>query len=409
MGEDRLAALAECRPWAMSDDELVAAFDLAHTVRVEAGAVSVRLLREIDARKTGSRYSASSAAAWYRNRHRISIRNAHGLVRLAKRIEAAPDVVGEAVATGAVNLDQADAVTRAVFRIPPEVGVDIREQAATKLVELCAELDPDQLKQVGDRILALVAPDIAEELDRKAMEREEAQAQRERYFTLTPDGVGVRLSGRLTPEGAAYVRAAIDPLCAPVAGDERSPEQRRADALVDVCKLALATTRLPRNGGDRPQVMLGLDFDTVKQQLTAGRLGTGERVTPQTARRMACDARICPVVFDGPGQPLDLGRNRRLVTGPLRTALIARDRGCAFPQCGRDPRWAEGHHVRHWGYGGPTCLENLVLLCSYHHAEIHKADNWKVFIAADGLPTFIPPAHVDPERKPVRNKYHRRQ
>jgi hypothetical protein len=68
------------------------------------------------------------------------------------------------------------------------------------------------------------------------------------------------------------VRAAIDPLCAPVAGDDRSPEQRRADALVDVCKLALATTRLPRNGGDRPQVMLGLNVDTVTQQLTAGRL-----------------------------------------------------------------------------------------------------------------------------------------
>jgi hypothetical protein len=54
-------------------------------------------------------------------------------------------------------------------------------------------------------------------------------------------------------------------------------------------------------------------------------------------------------------------------------------------------------------------VDNLVLLCSYHHAAIHEADNWTVVIAADGLPSFIPPTHVDPEQKPVRNKYHRRQ
>jgi hypothetical protein len=73
------------------------------------------------------------------------------------------------------------------------------------------------------------------------------------------------LSGRLTPEGAAIVRAAIDPLSAPTSQDHRSPEQRRADALVDVCRLALATTKLPRNGGDRSQIHLGVDFDVVNR------------------------------------------------------------------------------------------------------------------------------------------------
>jgi hypothetical protein len=135
------------------------------------------------------------------------------------------------------------------------------------------------LKLVGARILSLVAPEVADELDRRAMEREEAQALRERFFTLTPDGVGVRLSGRLTPEGAAVLRAAIDPLCTPTSHDGRSAEQRRADALVDVCRLALATTDLPENGGDRPQVVVGLDFDILEQGLTAGTLGNGDRIT----------------------------------------------------------------------------------------------------------------------------------
>jgi hypothetical protein len=115
------------------------------------------------------------------------------------------------------------------------------------------------------------------------------------------------------------------------------------------------------------------------------------------------------MVFAGPSQPLDLGRFRRLITGALRRALVARDRGCAFPGCDRDARWTDAHHVRHWSHGGPTALDNLLLLCSFHHTEIHEAGTWTVFVDTDGLPTFIPPRHVDPEQKPQRNKYHRRQ
>jgi hypothetical protein len=130
MGEDRLAVLSAMRPRALSDAELVAAVDLAHALRIEADAVSLRLLREFDARNAAAAAGASSAAVWCRNRHLVSIRSAHRLIRLAKRVDAAPAVVGEAVADGRVNLDQADVLTRAVARIPGEVGVDIREQAA---------------------------------------------------------------------------------------------------------------------------------------------------------------------------------------------------------------------------------------------------------------------------------------
>jgi hypothetical protein len=331
------------------------------------------------------------------------------LVRLAKRIDAAPSIVGEGVASGAVNLDQADVLTRALFRIPASVGVDVREQAAAKLVELCAELDPELLRQVGDRILSLVAPEVADELDRKAAERAEAQARRERFFMMVSDGVGYRLSGRLTPEGAAIVRAAMDPLTTPTSGDDRSPEQRRADAVVDVCRLALAATKLPANGGARAQVRVGMDFDTVRQQLTGGRLDNGDPVTAEQARRMACDAGIAPVMFNTHGIPLDIGRERRSITGPMRKALVARDRGCGFPGCDRDARWTDGHHMIHWSAGGATSVDNAVLVCSFHHGELHKPDNWTVFLDVDGLPTFIPPKHVDPLQRPQRNKYHRRQ
>jgi hypothetical protein len=392
----------------MSGDELVAALDEAHALRLEVEAVALRLIRQIEKEKTAAA-SASSAAVWYRNRHRISIRSAHRWVKVAKRIDAAPDVVGVGVASGAVNLDQADVVTWALARIPGEVGVDIREQAAAEMVRLCAELDPEQLRLVGVRILAYVAPEVADELDRKAAERAEAQALRERYFTMTPDGVGVKLRGRLTPEGAAIVQAAIDPLCSPVTGDDRSAEQCRADALVDVCRLVLATTELPDNGGDRPQVFVGVDFDVMRRELGLGTLPNGGRVPPETVRRMACAAGLIPVTLNSRGQPLDIGRQTRIVPASIRRALLIRDRGCAFPGCDRDARWADAHHIKHWSHGGPTSLENLVLLCTYHHGEIHKPGGWTVFVETDGYPTFVAPTYLDPLQRPRRSNYHRRE
>jgi hypothetical protein len=126
-------------------------------------------------------------------------------------------------------------------------------------------------------------------------------------------------------------------------------------------------------------------------------------------RILCCDAMLLPAVLGAAGQPLDLGRERRLFTGPIRRALVLRDGGCAFPQCDRPPRWCAGHHVVGWHEGGTTCLANAVLLCGFHHREIHKPHGWTVHIAPDGFPTFIPPPWIDPDRKPQRNRYHRRE
>jgi hypothetical protein len=106
--------------------------------------------------------------------------------------------------------------------------------------------------------------------------------------------------------------------------------------------------------------------------------------------------------------PLDVGRSRRLITGSLRRALVARDRGCAFPGCDRPARWTEGHHIVSWQSGGVTSLANSVLLCRRHHRAVHH-QGWQVRIAGDRRPEFIPPAWIDPARIPRRNVYHRRE
>ena len=188
----------------------------------------------------------------------------------------------------------------------------------------------------------------------------------------------------------------------------RSPAQRRADALVEVCRLVLACDRLPDNGGSRPQLAVTVNFDVLRQQLGVATLDTGEVLSPTAVRRLACDAMIIPAVFATTGEVLDLGRRRRLFTGPIRQALILRDRGCAFPGCDRPPRWTDGHHIISWLDGGDTDLSNGVLLCEHHHRLIHHSP-WQVRIRTDGMPEFIPPTYVDPLQRPQRNLYHQQQ
>lgn len=136
-------------------------------------------------------------------------------------------------------------------------------------------------------------------------------------------------------------------------------------------------------------------------------LHSGQRLTAGQVRRLACDAQVLPAVLGGEGQVLDVGQSRRLINGPLRRALVLRDGGCAFPGCDRPARWCHGDHIRSWVDGGPTALDNAVLLCGRHHRLVHAGD-WVVRLGHDSRPEFVPPAYVDPHRRPRRNSYHRR-
>src|SRR5439155_18578470 len=217
-----------------------------------------------------------------------------------------------------------------------------------------------------------------------------------------------RLTGWLPAPAAAAVNAALDPLCKPNPLDPSTATQRRADALAEICRFALNYGKLPDNGGDRPQVVVTLNFDLLRQQLAAATLEDGTRLSATEARLVACDAGIIPAVLGGKGQVLDVGRERRTFTGSLRRALVLRDGGCAFPGCDRPAPWTDGHHTTPWSAGGSTRLDGGVLLCRRHHRVIHRGE-WEVRInPADGLPEFLPPSYLDSERKPLRNHYHRR-
>jgi hypothetical protein len=125
-------------------------------------------------------------------------------------------------------------------------------------------------------------------------------------------------------------------------------------------------------------------------------------ISSGTLGRFLCDAVLQAVVLDDAGAVLNLGRRVRSATRAQRTALTARDRGCCIPGCPAAPSMCEPHHVKEWSRGGLTDLQNLALLCSTHHTAVH-AEHWQLKMLG-GVPWAIPPAWLDPSRRPIRRR-----
>ncbi|WP_125611010.1 HNH endonuclease signature motif containing protein [Specibacter cremeus] len=158
----------------------------------------------------------------------------------------------------------------------------------------------------------------------------------------------------------------------PALRDGRTRAQHLLHQLLDCVTLAAATDTLPDNGGLRPQLHVTLHYEDLKNGLGTAHLPFTGDVPARLLRQAACDADLIPLVLGSTGAVLDEGRRHRLVTPAIRRALIARDGGCAFPDCERPPHWTEAHHVKHWSHGGPTSVANCVLLCGYHHHLLHR-------------------------------------
>ena len=70
-----------------------------------------------------------------------------------------------------------------------------------------------------------------------------------------------------------------------------------------------------------------------------------------------------------------------------------RDKECRFPGCGAKA-YTEAHHVKFWSHGGRTKLENLLLICSFHHTLVHEL-RWRVTRSRDGTVTWFRPGGAE--------------
>ncbi|MEV1113584.1 DUF222 domain-containing protein [Actinosynnema sp. NPDC049800] len=267
------------------------------------------------------------------------------------------------------------------------------------LVEAARSVEPQAVRRLADRIRDRIDQEAADEWDEPAAEPADTLHVR--------DLPGGRLEfwGELSAETGARFTAMLEPLAAPRPDGPKDRAHRWGEAFGDLVSLASRSGDLPSEAGERPHISVTLDFETLRRGAGHAVLDGDHFLSASQARRIACDAKVIPVVLGAGSEVLDLGRTKRTVSVAQRKALHARDRGCAFPGCGRPPKWCDAHHVRHWADGGDTDLANMVLLCRAHHSLVHHS-RWRITMTG-GVPAFIPPRHVDPARLPRQNLLHR--
>ena len=242
------------------------------------------------------------------------------------------------------------------------------------------------------------------------------QTKRKVTWHERDDGM-VEVRARLPKDEAAVLLTAIDaakdqfgpPSKADPCSEQPEPAPgvgtySNADALVAVARGFLNTAAQDRSGEDRTLVVVHVSADNLVREGADVPAGTSQpaaavchiagagSVEPATAQRLACDNRLLGAVIDKHGPVLALGRTRRLVSKAQRRALLMRDQMCRYPGC-HSTRHLKAHHLVPWILGGRTDLNNLILLCQWHHTAVHEGgvsitqgpDGW-VFTKPDGQP-----------------------
>lgn len=306
------------------------------------------LVAEFDLRKGWTGWGLTSCAHWLAWSCSVSPQAAREYLRVARTLGDLP-LISAAFAAGQLSYSKVKAITRVAGTIPEQTLLD---QA---LAHTAAQLD---------RVVrAFRRTDSADPHRRPE--------QSARWF-YDDDGTFV-ITARLCAAEGAVVLAALQ-----MAEESLEPGSTAPDAVVAMADIALAAGPVDSSGDDRHLVVLHVDADTAADATPGtdqGRchLEDGPGLDRPAAERLMCDAAVVAASLgpDGTGEPLRLGRKTRKISPALRRALRIRDNGCQHPGCTRR-RFLEAHHVVHWKDGGPTDLSNLLLLCRFHHMQIHE-------------------------------------
>ncbi len=337
----------------------------------------LRRLAEIERRGLHERDGFLSAAAWLVSRFKVAWGAAREHVRIARALDHMPRT-RRALEEGEVSMS----AIRVLVAVR-DASADAFERCEPQLVEAARIHSVSDLQRVAA-------------FWREAVEREQAldgedrlRARRRLHASVSLLGM-VRVDGDLDPETGesllTALRAVLDAEARSGAADDRTPAQRRADALGEICRQWLDLAERPAVAGERPHVTVTVDADTLASRRGAGELDHAGPVDVDAVRALACEASVMRVVMSGRAEPLDVGRRTPVVPPSMRRAVIVRDRRCRFPGCDRPHTWCDAHHVVHWADGGPTALANLLLLCRRHHRMVH----WGRFLLelSNGRPVF---------------------
>jgi hypothetical protein len=326
-------------------------------------------IRRFDAIEGWFAQGAMSCAHWLTWRIGLDRGAAREKVRVARALGALPRI-DAAFAAGRLSYAKVRAVTRVANAENEERLLEVALAATgAQLEQICrglrsatrSESEAAQDRYVRARVLGngLVKLEIVVTADESTLIIDAIEQVR-KALTPSPPATATLTDPTTTETGLKPVTA---------------PRPSAVDALLHLVSNAQndGSSAGPSVSGTKAEIVIHVDRDLTESDGTlSARLEDGTHVSAETLRRVCCDGGIVPAAVDDQGALLDVGRRTRAIPSAIRRALWIRDQGCRFPGC-MNQRYVHGHHIKHWLHGGPTSLDNLVLLCAWHHRLLHEA------------------------------------
>lgn len=368
-------------------------------------AVSARLLAQVEADGLWATAGGRSVTDWLAVSAGLPHHQARDRVTLARALRDHLPATAAAVLAGDVPVAQAQTLARHAVTTETRraaLAAPALECGEEFLLAHAAQQTADGFRTVVRRWAAAADPEADERGYRESSDRE--------FLVLAPTTGGVHVAGFLTTEHGATVGTALQAVTTPPApDDDRTAQQRRSSALVEVARLVLDHGLAGTGSSVRPHLNVVVDFETLRRTVGEGSLGgvagrragrgrgAGPRVRlapvadverfavaeivgagpipASVLARLACDGEVSRIVFGPDSQVINAGRAERVFSGARRRAIVARDQACRYPGCNAPPALGELHHISWWSRdGGETDVNDGVLLCWHHHDMVHARE-----------------------------------
>jgi hypothetical protein len=342
------------------DDALIADLDSLHDRISSLQRELFELLVEVDRREVWRDDGAHDAAHWVSMRYGISWWKADRWIRAAHALDRLP-LLARAFESGAMGVDKVVELAR--FATP---------ESEASLIAWARGVSAGGIRRRAD-------------LECRGSIEEERDAHAARFLSWWTFDEGRRLALEAelpAAEGAVVVRAIerVARFVPPMPDEEQgaAAPARRADALVALCSRSIAVDAEP----DRATLVVHAPLRALVSGVGGCEVEGGASIHARTAERLLCNARVQVVVEDEAGDPVGLGRLSREPSGWMMRQLRHRDPECRFPGCGARA-FTHAHHIVWWERGGRTDLDNLILVCAFHHRLVHE-HGWTVGRSRDG-------------------------
>lgn len=373
---------------------------------------------------TPTDYGAKTTKALIQDRLNITSREANRRSDMAKSLGGrvtltgqpqAPlfPMVADAFNDGRLSADQARVIKDCLKKLPTWVSQDDRDYAESTLVDKAPSVRVHDLRAIFARILAHIDPDGREPADStdRTMYKVNMHARDngdwEICGLLDPVTGGV-LNGLLTARtkiaNSNDTTADVDDSGVLEDGtlvDMTGQELSAQEWIYERFATLIGRIDMTRTGqGSQYALVVTAKAEDLANGTGAGTTGTENPVPISELIRHGLNGAVFFELISEKAKTMQVVTENRFANAKQIAVLTARDQGCTFPGCDAPPGWCDAHHIVEWAQQGKTDINNMTLSCSAHHHLLDRSE-WETVMLKDGRPAWVPPASIDPARRPI--------